>query len=315
MKRRVLRDIKPENLLLDKTGRVKIADFGIAKMLGPVSGPNAGESSASDLATQAAVGTPNYSAPEQKTDPGRVDSRADIYSLGVVFYEMLTGELPGKKIEPPSKKVAMDVRLDEVVLRALEKTPELRWQTAADMRSKVETFLAIPPGSSPRGSAQTEKPKARRRFARPVMLAVALLAIIIGAIALFQVIHRTRPPVQLLSQREFLQKFMSNEIARATLIGSGQPAIQLFQTSGTYNQAGQDGIVKEVPFQVQNALLTEETVGRLLRSPKIQINVPNAVPRNLVWSIAPFLFLGTGMFLLILLILGMILYAVWRARR
>ncbi len=101
----VHRDIKPENLLLDKTGRVKVADFGIAKMLGTVNGGgNAGESAAPENATQSAVGTPVYSAPEQKTDPQRVDSRADIYSLGVVFYELLTGELPGKRIEPPSTK-------------------------------------------------------------------------------------------------------------------------------------------------------------------------------------------------------------------
>ena len=90
----VHRDIKPENLLLRaKAGRVKVADFGIAKILGTAnaSGP-AGESAALESATQTTLGTPAYSAPEQKTDPQRVDSRADIYSLGVVFYEMLTGE-------------------------------------------------------------------------------------------------------------------------------------------------------------------------------------------------------------------------------
>jgi uncharacterized protein (TIGR03435 family) len=137
----VHRDIKPENLLLDKNGRVKVADFGIAKMLGAANG-SAGEAAAPAKATQSAVGTPGYSAPEQMTDPKHVDSRADIYSLGAVFYEMLTGEPPGKRIEPPSKKVQIDVRLDAVVLRALEKTPELRWQTAADLRTQVETILA-----------------------------------------------------------------------------------------------------------------------------------------------------------------------------
>src|SRR6201999_1350272 len=63
-------------------------------------------------------------------------------SLGVVFYEMLTGELPGKQIELPSRKVHIDVRLDAVVLKALEKTPELRWQTAAELRTQVETISA-----------------------------------------------------------------------------------------------------------------------------------------------------------------------------
>lgn len=136
----VHRDIKPENLLLDKEGRLKIADFGIAKMLGATA--EAPEANAPESATQSAVGTPGYHAPEQKTDPQRADTRADIYSTGVVFYEMLTGQLPGGKIEPPSKKVHIDVRLDAVVMRALENAPELRWQTAQELRTQVETLAA-----------------------------------------------------------------------------------------------------------------------------------------------------------------------------
>ncbi len=137
----VHRDIKPENLLLDKAGRVKVADFGIAKMLGTVgANDNPNEPAASECATRTAVGTPSYSAPEQKSDPDRVDNRADIYSLGVVFYEMLTGELPGQRIEPPSKKVRIDVRLDEIVLRALERTPELRYQKVSEVKTLVETI-------------------------------------------------------------------------------------------------------------------------------------------------------------------------------
>jgi predicted Ser/Thr protein kinase len=144
----VHRDIKPENLLLDKAGRVKVADFGIAKMLGAVNGGgDAGEPAAAENSTQSTVGTPGYSAPEQTTNPQRVDSRADIYSLGVVFYEMLTGELPGQRLEPPSRKVHIDVRLDEVVLRALEKNPELRYQQVSEVKTMVETIAGTPPGA------------------------------------------------------------------------------------------------------------------------------------------------------------------------
>ncbi len=132
----VHRDIKPENLLLDKDGRVKIADFGIAKML-HAEGADVG------LAESQPAGTPQYMAPEQKAH--RVtDHRADIYSLGVVLYELLTGELPADKLQPPSRKVQIDVRLDEIVLRALETKPELRWQTAADFQTGVETMIARP---------------------------------------------------------------------------------------------------------------------------------------------------------------------------
>ncbi|HEY1050059.1 MAG TPA: protein kinase [Prosthecobacter sp.] len=126
----VHRDIKPENLLIDKAGKVKIADFGVAKMLG-VSHFASFQSPASQP-----FGTPDYAAPEQYN--GGADHRADIYSLGVVLYEMLTGERPKDKIEAPSKRVQVDIRIDEIVLRALEKTPELRFATAAEFRTQVE---------------------------------------------------------------------------------------------------------------------------------------------------------------------------------
>ncbi|HEY5041186.1 MAG TPA: hypothetical protein VIK53_04220, partial [Verrucomicrobiae bacterium] len=118
------------------------------------------------------VGTPGYSAPEQKTDPQRVDNRADIYSLGVVFYEMLTGELPGKKIAPPSTKVQIDVRLDEIVLRALEKKPELRYQQASALKTQIETF-----------STDAEKSKVESRFSRTAIAVIVALTVILAVLA------------------------------------------------------------------------------------------------------------------------------------
>ncbi len=165
----VHRDIKPENILLDRRGRVKVADFGLAKIIVgndgradlPVSQDGEAAQShrpTSDLSDAGRVmGTPQYMSPEQITAPGEVDHRADIYALGVVFYQMLTGELPGKKILPPSSKVQIDVRLDEIVLRALEKNPELRYQQVGEVKTCVETIVATPSGSSRREEAQTEK--------------------------------------------------------------------------------------------------------------------------------------------------------------
>ncbi len=149
----VHRDIKPENILLDRRGRVKVADFGLAKIVGydapltPSLSPSDGERVAqpgegSPVLTDAGkvMGTPQYMSPEQIQAPGEVDHRADIYALGVVFYQMLTGELPGKKLEAPSNKVSIDVRLDEVVLRALEQKPELRYQQASVLKTQIETI-------------------------------------------------------------------------------------------------------------------------------------------------------------------------------
>ena len=94
------------------------------------------------------MGTPHYMAPEQVEQPQEVDHRADIYSLGVVFYEMLTGELPLGKFQPPSKKVQVDVRLDEVVLHALEKEPERRYQHASEVKTDVETIAGRETGGA-----------------------------------------------------------------------------------------------------------------------------------------------------------------------
>jgi serine/threonine protein kinase len=136
----VHRDIKPENILLDRQRRVKVADFGLVKMLGADALTQLAERAPpSEVLTNAGkvMGTPQYMAPEQREDPAKVDHRADIYSLGVVFYQMLTGELPGKPIEAPSCKIHIDVRLDEVVLRALENEPRRRYQQASQVKSAV----------------------------------------------------------------------------------------------------------------------------------------------------------------------------------
>ncbi|MGN6643083.1 MAG: protein kinase domain-containing protein [Verrucomicrobiota bacterium] len=161
----VHRDIKPENVLIDKKGRVKIADFGLAKILGL-------EPADFRLTRdKEVVGTPHYIAPEQIERPQEVDHRADIFSLGVVFYEMLTGELPIGRFAPPSERVQVDVRFDEVVLRALEKEPARRYQQISEIRTDIR---AIDPVTS---QLAEQSPKRSKPISGRKLIVIGIVAL------------------------------------------------------------------------------------------------------------------------------------------
>lgn len=132
------RDIKPENILLDEKGRVKVADFGIARMA------SEGPDDFTLTLTGSALGSTAYIAPEQIENPSGVDHRADLYSLGVVLYEMLTGELPLGRFPAPSERTKSDPRLDQVVFKTLEKEREKRFQSADEVKAGIATACDRP---------------------------------------------------------------------------------------------------------------------------------------------------------------------------
>ncbi|WP_395735088.1 serine/threonine-protein kinase, partial [Prosthecobacter sp.] len=117
----VHRDIKPANVLINTAGRVKVADFGLAKALDPMV--------TAITNAEMRFGTPDYSAPEMFEMGGHVDLRADIYAVGVMLYQMLTGEMPRGGFELPSKKVGSDPRLDRIALKAMKTDRNDRYQS------------------------------------------------------------------------------------------------------------------------------------------------------------------------------------------
>lgn len=144
----VHRDIKPQNMMLLRDGTVKVTDFGIAKM--PTSEPL--------TMTDKAIGTVNYISPEQASG-NKVDEKSDLYSVGVMLYEMLTGTLPFKSdspvavammqvseepVKPREINSQIPVGLEQIILKAMSKDPEARFSCAAAMEKALEYFVKNP---------------------------------------------------------------------------------------------------------------------------------------------------------------------------
>ncbi|MGB8166903.1 MAG: serine/threonine-protein kinase [Chthoniobacteraceae bacterium] len=198
----VHRDIKPANVMVSTKGKVKVADFGLARLT------DSGPEQLGHTVTGTVMGTPDYMAPEQKRGMA-VDHRADIYSLGVMLYEMLCREVPQGIFDPPSQRVAVDSRVDQVVIKAMQQQPDRRYQSTQEMKTAVtEASVPQPLAIAPRRGALARLPlggmsRAMTMFApgaaprskkKPYFASLGFLAI--GAAALFylQPWKKSAPP-------------------------------------------------------------------------------------------------------------------------
>ena len=173
------RDIKPSNIMIDKKGRVKVADFGLAKTVNVEGTLMTG--------SHMAMGTPDFIAPEALIPGMKVDGRADLYAVGVMLYQMLTGAIPRGRFELPSGVVPqVDKGFDAIVDRAMQTDREKRYSTALEMKAEVERISRFVPSSVPDTSAQRTNLEIRSTPSRrqPLLLGTAA-AIILGTAAWF----------------------------------------------------------------------------------------------------------------------------------
>jgi eukaryotic-like serine/threonine-protein kinase len=214
-------DVKPENLFVTNEGRLKILDFGLAKLTGARIEAQR-DSSPSGNETRAILGTVEYMSPEQVR--GRdADHRSDIFSTGIVLYEMLGGRRPFERQSPietgtailneeaPDLPAQVSLEVDRIVRRCLEKTPERRYQSAKDLALDLEQAAA-----HPLRSAQTRA--ARRWRTAAVLLALLVAAALAGVIVGIRASRTQRP--------EFLQlTFRRGTIYSARFSSDGQTVV------------------------------------------------------------------------------------------
>jgi eukaryotic-like serine/threonine-protein kinase len=253
----VHRDIKPENIMIRRDGYIKVLDFGLVKRT-EVSNREGGDDSPFSLPTQsgAVLGTVNYMSPEQALGQA-VDQRTDIFSLGVVLYEMVTGQSPFKgatvastfdailnKQPPALSKVNPNVsmELEGIVNRALEKDRETRYQTAADFRAvlrRLQKSLDSEITASANKVSTASLPQAQRRVAHwwkalALGLSAAILLPGFAALSLFL----QRPKVDELNWQNAVAVKITDQQGREffpSLSPDGQSLIYASRLSGNYD--------------------------------------------------------------------------------
>ncbi len=179
------RDLKPENILFDQQagGLAKVTDFGLASFLDEGSGARFALTS-----TSVAMGTLSYMAPEQRVDAKSADERADVFSLGVILYELLTGEVPLGTFDLPSRrKPGVDARLDPIVTRCLKPDPADRYPRVSALLADLEPMAPTLYSQPPAPPTRVQRLGRRLRRAARLTLQAAATLVVLGALGVLGV--------------------------------------------------------------------------------------------------------------------------------
>jgi len=296
----VHRDIKPDNVML--SGRhALVMDFGVAKAVSAAGGET--------LTTAGlAVGTPQYMSPEQAMGQEKVDHRADIYAVGVLGYEMLTGEPPfaGKKgpamlsahvMETPvdvrERRPGIPTALADAVMRCLEKNPADRWQSAEDLLRALEAIPLTPSGgmtpteTRPLQTTGGRRSRARSRWIAPVATAVVVLGGLVGWYATTH--HGTHGirrigvlPIDDVSGEDAtftaaMQDALTNALGRLGTVG-------VVSRGTMMSYAGKSIPTKEIARQQDLDAVVEASVFRAGNVMRIDVEFEDPATTRILWS-------------------------------
>jgi serine/threonine-protein kinase len=293
------RDVKPENILLSGDHAL-LADFGIARALLPESDERLTESGIS-------LGTPRYMSPEQAMAQRDVDSRTDIYSLGCVLYEMLTGEPPytgptaqavlAKRLSEPVPRVrtGRDVppALERAVTRALARAPADRFSTAAEFADALRSERIMEEGTGGRETVVTPPLRSRPPIARPAAISVALVLLALGGYA---ALRGRRPPgtaplasaavlpfVDLSPQKD--QEYFSDGLTEELITTLSQvPGLRVAARTSSFQFKGQSPDVHEIGRKLDVGAVLEGSVRKSGNRLRVSAQLINVKDGYQLWS-------------------------------